>query len=59
LSQHATSSLPFFDDNDTYNYGYGRNRNHLPGLADIKIQSTTNISSAAILDFDFDPTDLK
>lgn len=56
LNAHATSSLPFFDDIDTYNSGSGRNRLHVP--SNYLVKNTTLLSSNALLDFSFDPTDL-
>jgi hypothetical protein len=55
LSKFATSSLPYFDDYDTYNEGNGRNRVYSPDLLQL---SETQISSNAVVDFDFDPSDL-
>ena len=56
LNAHATSSLPFFDDIDTYNSGSGRNRPHIP--SNYLVKNTTVIASSAVLDFGFDPSDL-
>jgi hypothetical protein len=55
LNVYMTSSLPFFDDVDTYNNGNGRNRTYSPNLLQ---QNSTAISSNAVLDFDFDPSEI-
>jgi hypothetical protein len=53
LNMYMTSSLPFFDDVDSYNGGNGRNRTYSANLLQ---QNTTVISTNAVLDFEFDPT---